>query len=94
MEFLLALPKTLYLHRDQYGVCTRAIEGEAGAIAVTRFAMPPLAGFDMAVQDLYASGFDGFRHGDRCIIKCVGVTPPKRDDQSPMVKFEISVDAR
>ena len=61
---------------------------------ITRFAMPPLAGFDMALQDMMAGGFPGFRFGDRVLITCTEIQPATQNDYSDMPMFEISVDPR
>ena len=93
-EFLLLDPKALTIKTDQYGHSSPCNEDDPEARKITRFAMPPLAGFDMAVQDLIAGGFDGFRHGDRVVIGCSEVQPTTSADMSPMPMFALSVDAR
>src|SRR5215831_10718031 len=68
-EFLLTKPLTVNV--DEFGVTTK--NGAGMTRLITRFAMPPLAGFDMAYQDLMAAGFDGFKLHDRIIIECVDI---------------------
>lgn len=91
-EFMLVKPQTLTVAVDDYGVSRKTGDGEQRII--TRFAMPPLAGFDMAIQDLQHNGFPGLRWGDRCVIKCVELQRSLHDDQSDMPMFEISIDPR
>lgn len=94
-EFLLIKPTSLSVFIDEYGVATKKAQNEGDMLKlVTRFAMPPLAGYDMAVQDLLNSGFTGFQHGDRCIIKCVEIQNASQEGYSNMPLFEISVDQR
>lgn len=93
-EFLLVQPRQLFVKTDQYGHSSPTVAGDAEGRPITRFAMPPLAGFDMAYQDLVANGLDRFQHGDRCIIRCVGVQKATNSDFSDMPQFEISVDPR
>ena len=93
-EFLLVLPIALFVKIDQYGHASPCLSDDTDARRITRFAMPPLSGFDMAMQDLKANGFDGFRLHDRCIIKCVGKQKASEIGFSDMPLFEISVDPR
>jgi hypothetical protein len=94
-EFLLVSPKQLMVAIDQYGHASPAdVATNHAAKSITRFAMPPLAGFDMAYQDLVANGFDTFRHGDRVVIRCVGIQKSTNREFSDMPMFELSVDAR
>lgn len=92
-EFMLVKPQVLLVSVDEFGICRK--RGEEGTDRdVTRFALPPLAGFEMAVQDCMTAGFPGFKFGDAVIIKCVEVQPPVDENRSPMPMFEISVDKR
>src|SRR5271157_3991230 len=86
-EFLLVTPRTVFVKVDQYGHASPGLVSDDGVRGITRFAMPPLAGFDMAYQDMIANGFDGFRHGDRCKIQCVGVEKSNDPNFSDMPKF-------
>ena len=91
-EFLLIKPQTLTVNVDQFGSTTKKGDGEQRIL--TRFAVPPLAGFTMALQDLQTSGFPGLRFGDRCILKCVDIQESQDFGFSAMPLFEISVDTR
>lgn len=91
-EFLLVKPQSLTVAVDEFGVSTKKGDGEQRII--TRFAMPPLAGFAMAIQDLQTNGFPGFAFGDRCIITCIDIQEAKEFGMSNMPMFEISVDPR
>jgi hypothetical protein len=98
-EFLLVQPEHLTVNVDEFGVATKSTDTTAAneskqTKTITRFGMPPLAGFDMAVQDLMSSGFDGFKQNDRVIIKCVDIQEAKDFGFSDMPMFEISVDPR
>lgn len=93
-EFLLVVPRELFVKVDEFQHYSPALADDPNARKITRFAMPPLAGFEMAVQDLKANGFDGFRLHDACIIKCVGIQKSTQRDFSDMPLFEISVDPR
>lgn len=96
-EFLLVSPATLTVFIDEYGSAykkqpddsTKGVDKQ-----LTRFAMPPLAGFYMAVQDMEANGFPGFKRGDRVLITCVGMQQGTGVGFSDMPEFEISVDSR
>lgn len=95
-EFMLVKPASVNVFIDEFGSTYKkqpADQANGVDKQITRFAIPPLAGFDMAVQDLHTAGFSGFRFGDRCIIRCVG-TQPGVGGYSDMPLFEISVDAR
>ncbi len=96
-EFLLVQPATLTVFVDEYGsTYKKQPDDNAHGVdkTLTRFAMPPLAGFDMAVQDLEANGFPGFRQGDRCVITCIGIQKGTTVGFSDMPEFTISVDPR
>lgn len=94
-EFLLIKPTSLSVYVDEWGVSTKKAQKEGQEVRlVTRFALPPLAGYEMAVQDLLNNGFTGFQHGDRCIIRCVEVQASSTEGYSNMPMFEISVDPR
>lgn len=93
-EFMLVIPQFVYIKIDQYGHSSPVPADSPEAKKITRFAMPPLAGFDMAYQDMIANGFDGFRHGDKCLIQCVGIQKATSADYSDMPLFDISVDPR
>lgn len=96
-EFLLVKPETLTVFVDEYGSTwrkqpddnTQGVDKQ-----IKRFALPPLAGFDMAVQDMEANGFPGLRQGDRCVIECVGIQKADNPNYSDMPEFSISVDPR
>jgi hypothetical protein len=91
-NFLLVQPSSLVVAVDEFGICTKKGDGEQRQI--TQFAMPPLAGFDMAVQSLQSNGFDNFRFFDKVIIECVDIQEAKEFGYSDMPMFEISVDPR
>jgi hypothetical protein len=95
-EFLLAKPQSLHVLTDTYGMSIKADESHPDARKITRFALPNLSGFDMAVQDLKtgAPGFGDFRFGDRCIIRCVEIREAKEFGFSDMPMFNIVVDPR
>lgn len=91
-NFLLVKPQSLTVAIDEFGVTTKKGDGEQRQI--TAFSMPPLAGFEMALQDLQSSGFPGFKAFDRVIIRCVEIQKADDFGRSDMPMFEISVDAR
>lgn len=91
-EFMLVQPSTLTVNVDQYGVTTK--KGEGVAKIITRFAMPSLAGFEMALQDMMGNGFEGLRFGDKVLIECVDIQESSDSSQSPMPQFDVSVDPR
>jgi hypothetical protein len=96
-EFLLVSPATITVFVDEYGSTYKKQpdDGTKGQDKqLTRFAMPPLAGFDMAVQDMEANGFPGFKQGDRVLISCIGVQKATNANFSDMPEFDISVDSR
>src|SRR5271157_1613989 len=52
-NFMLAQPAVLTVYVDEFGVCSKKPQHDnAEARQITQFAMPPLAGFDMALQDM------------------------------------------
>lgn len=91
-EFILVFPEKINVHIDEFGTATESGPGEERIL--TRFSIPPLAGFDMAYQDLKANGFDGFKYGDKVLIECTEIQPASSKDQSPMPMFTINVDMR
>lgn len=96
-EFLLVKPESLTVFIDEYGTSYKkqpADDAKGQDHQVTRFSLPPLAGFDMAIQDMMANGFDGLRFGDRVLIECTEIEPAKKFGHSDMPIFDISVDSR
>jgi hypothetical protein len=76
---------------SEYGTCfvMRAmkpvnVDGED----VERFSVGGMAGFKMALQ---AAGLLALRVGDKVWLKCTGMTPSTKPDQSPRVNFEVEV---
>lgn len=96
-EFLLVKPQTVTVFVDEFG-STYKKQPEDNTVGqdrqINRFSLPPLAGFDMAVQALQAAGFPGFRFGDRTSIKCIAVQTATEFGYSDMPEFEVSVDPR
>jgi hypothetical protein len=93
-EFMLSDPKTLTVFVDEFGSTYKRQpdDGTKGTDRqITRFAIPPLAGFGMAIQDLQANGYRGFAFGDRVTIECTDVEPAIDLNRSPMPMFSISV---
>jgi hypothetical protein len=96
-EFMLIKPTSLTVFVDEFGGAYKKQPADnisGNDKQITRFALPPLAGFDMAVQDLHSAGFPGFKFGDKCIIRCTEIQPGKEFGISDMPMFEISVDPR
>lgn len=93
-EFMLVKPEFMYIKADQYGHCSPTTADDPAGKKITRFAMPPLAGFDMAYQDMRANGFDGFRYGDRVRILVTEIQKAQEFGFSDMAMFQISVDPR
>lgn len=96
-EFLLVKPETLTVFIDEFGTSYKkqpADDVKGQDKTVTRFSLPPLAGFDMALQDMIANGFPGLRFGDRMIITVTEIEPAKKYGHSDMPIFDISVDPR
>ena len=61
-DFLLVKPKTLTVYVDEFGIARKKpISDTNESRMITRLAIPPLAGFDMAYQALKAKGFPGFQ---------------------------------
>lgn len=96
-NFLLVQPESLTVSIDEFGSCTKKPVNDGDQQRqITQFALPPLAGFDMAVQAVQASapGFGEFRFGDRCIIECIDVEKSAKMGYSDMPVFDITVDPR
>lgn len=97
-EFILVKPSTITIAVDQFGSSYKKDDPEipegCAIRPITRFSIPPLAGFDMALQDMKAGGFPGFQFGDKCIIKCTDIQASKDFGFSDMPMFELSVDPR
>jgi hypothetical protein len=96
-NFMLVQPTSLTVSIDEFGSCTKkAIHEKDEQRQITQFAIPPLAGFDMALQSLQASapGFGDFRFGDKCVIECNDIQEAKEFGFANMPMFEISVDPR
>jgi hypothetical protein len=94
-EFRLVNPPTLTINVDEFGVATKSTDETARESketrTITRFGIPNLAGFDMALQDLQSSGFKGLTQNDRVVIECVDIQEAKEFGFSDMPMFEISV---
>jgi hypothetical protein len=91
-EFMLVSPTSLTVSEDQYGALTK--KGDGKQRQLTRFAIPPLAGFTMAIQNMESKGFPGFQFRDRVTIECVDIQRSDNPDYSDMPKFVITVDDR
>jgi hypothetical protein len=76
---------------SEFGTCfvLRAVKPiEVDGEETDRFCVGGMAGFKMALQ---AAGLTGLRVNDRMWIKCTGMTPSTKPDQSPRVNFEVEV---
>lgn len=96
-EFMLVKPATINVFVDEYGTTYKqqpADDAKGEMRQATRFALPSLAGFDMAYQDMQANGFPGFRFGDRVLIECTEIQEAKDFGFSDMPMFNLSVDQR
>jgi len=96
-QFMLVQPETLTVFVDQFGVSYKKQpkdDVEGTDISVSRFSLPHLAGFDLALQALESKGFPGFWFGARCIVKCIAMKEATQFGYSDMPVFELSVDPR
>jgi hypothetical protein len=98
-EFMLVQPQVLTVFVDEWGSTYRQQPNETTKGAdkqITRFALPPLQGFESALHDLQAAapGFGDLRFGDHCLITCFAIKPSDDPNQSDSPQFELSVDPR
>ena len=91
-EFTLVSPQSLKVFVDEFGTTTKTGPGDEKTL--TRFALPSLNGFEMAVQDMMTEGFLGFQAFDKVTITCVDILPATESGYSDMPMFEITVDPR
>lgn len=66
-------------------------KGKGKTIRVDRFAMGALTGFEMALQDAAAKGFESFKYGDQLSIECVGMQKAEQDGYSDMPEFKVDI---
>lgn len=96
-QFMLVSPETLTCFVDEFGNTYKKQPSDdvtGNDVTVTRFSLPHLAGFDLALQDMEAKGFPGFWFGARCVIECTEVQVATQLGYSDMPVFSISVDPR
>ena len=91
-KFKCAVPSKLQVHVDEFNRVVPEDEEGAKVIEIDQFAMGNLAGFVMALDDMKANGFTGFKLHDRVWIKCVGEQPATSAGYSPMAMFELDIE--
>jgi hypothetical protein len=68
-------------------------EGKGKEVQADKFGMGALTGFEMALDDMRAQGFPGFRVGNKVTIECTGVAPSSDPRLSDMLEFAVDVEA-
>jgi hypothetical protein len=85
------VPSKLQVHVDASNRIVPDDE-EGRTVEIDQFAMGNLSGFQMALDDMLANGYTGFKLHDRVWIKCVEIQPAMDSTRSPMPMFELAVE--
>ena len=90
LRFRCLSPSKLTVHVDENNhIISHDAPGKD--IEIDQFAIGALAGIQMAIDDLKANGFTGFKLHDRVWFKCVEIQEAQ-PGQNPMPFFEITVE--
>lgn len=92
-KFKCAIPSKLEVTVDDAGKLVP--DGEQGGHIreIDQFAIGALAGFTMALDDMKANGWKGFKLHDKVWIKCTEIQEAQQQGFSPMLMFEVNVEA-